>query len=68
MVAGPDHHVALIEAAARGGKPGAGKGVTLPAGMTDLLSKALKKDPSERFQTVAEFGGALETALGFASR
>ena len=39
----------------------------LPGGMDDVLRKALAKDPSQRYGTVAEFAAALESARSVGS-
>jgi hypothetical protein len=37
---------------------------TVPAGLVQFLSRALAKNPDERFQTGEHFGGELRAALG----
>jgi len=38
-------------------------GTTFPAGLEEIVMKALAKQPEERYATAAEFGGALEAVL-----
>src|SRR5204863_4579648 len=40
---------------------------TVPAGIAQFLSRALAKNPDERFQTGEHFGGELRSALGAAA-